>query len=97
LKDENSHTRFERIERLKERRSKEVGVEKIFVRLSRAISKSRQLGKSFDRDVVGHLEREQKILRHLRDKAFNLARRWKLVVRAIDANRFEDLRVFREA
>jgi hypothetical protein len=56
-----------------------------------------QVGELLDGDFIRHLEAEEKILRHLRQHAFEVAPVGKPVIGAIDADGFEDLGVFAQA
>lgn len=75
----------------------QVSVQEVLVRFAGAQPEPREIRELLDRDLVRHLEREEEILRHLRDQAVEIAMIGKLVVSGINADGFEDFRIFAQA
>src|SRR6185295_5802011 len=94
LNHEQADVLPERLAGLEECGREQVGVQKILVWLPSARPKSWQVREFLNGDLIGHFEREKEIGRHLRGQTFEVSLIRKSVVGGIDANRFEDLRVF---
>ncbi len=82
---------------LQERLCEQIGVEEVLVGLPGLLAKTVELRKLLDSDGVGHLQPEQEVVRRLGDHTFQILRAGEGVVGGIDADRLEDLGVFREA
>ena len=74
-----------------------VGIQKVWIHRACPQSKSWQVWELLDRDVVGDLEGETKIIRHLVTHSADPFLGWKSVVARIHTNRSIRLRIFSQA
>src|SRR5204862_1921355 len=83
LEHHEPDVRSDRLARSQERGGEQLGVEKVLVGLARPRSESRQIGELFESDLVGDLEAEKEVGRHLRQQLLELPALGKAVVGAV--------------
>src|SRR5437899_5311397 len=97
LEHQHAHFLANGFARSEERRREQVGVQEIPIRLSGLCTETVELGKLFDGKRIGHLEAESETVRHLICQPLQILVTRKIVIRRIDANGLENLRVFAQA
>jgi hypothetical protein len=87
----------ERFAGLQERFRKQLGIQEVFIGLASQVNEAREIRKLLYHDGVGHLKREQEPVRGLANHSFQVLSAGKIVIGRVDADRFEDLRIFGKA
>ena len=87
----------ERLTRFQEGVNEQFGVEEVAVGFASLDAEARQVGEPLQRDVVGHFEGEEKIVRHFLNKARQIFGGGKLVVGRIHTDGFERLGILCQA